>query len=104
MTEAIWIALIGSVVGPTVVLAIGWWLNNRKKKKPHDMVTEALAVGQTVTSKIEQLKEKHLIQKVLLPLLQSSCLRSADTFRYTFFKTKKTLKMMTNLNQVKLNF
>ena len=64
MTEAIWIALIGSVVGPTVVLAIGWWLNNRKKKKPSDMVTEALAVGQTVTSKIEQLKENYEADRI----------------------------------------
>ena len=64
MTEAIWIALIGSVVGPTVVLAIGWWLNTRKQKKPHDMVTEALAVGQTVTSKIEQLKENYEADRV----------------------------------------
>jgi hypothetical protein len=64
MTEAIWIALIGSVVGPTVVLAIGWWLNNRKKKKPHDMVTEALAVGQTVTAKIESLKDEYEADRV----------------------------------------
>lgn len=57
MTEGIWIALIGGVIGPLVVLALKKWLDERKAIKPSDMITEALEVGELVTNRLESIKE-----------------------------------------------
>ena len=57
MTEGIWIALIGGVIGPLVVLTLKKWLDDRKAVKPSDMVTEALEVGELITNRLESIKE-----------------------------------------------
>lgn len=66
MTEAIWVALIGGIIGPVIVLSIKWWFDNRGKAKPSDMVTEALQVGELVDAKMEELKEEYSADRVWL--------------------------------------
>jgi hypothetical protein len=64
MTEAIWVALIGGVIGPIVVLSLKWWFDNKFKKKKSDMVTEALEVGALVSSKLDSIKEEYDADRV----------------------------------------
>ena len=64
MTEAIWVALIGGVIGPIVVLSLKWWFDNKFKKKKSDMVTEALEVGSLVSSKLDTIKEEYDADRV----------------------------------------
>jgi hypothetical protein len=66
MTESIWIAIIGGIIGPIIVLTIKWWFDNRSKAKPSDMVTEALQVGELVDAKMEELKEEYSADRVWL--------------------------------------
>jgi len=66
MTEAIWVALIGGVIGPIVVLSLKWWFDNKFKKKKSDMVTEALEVGALVSSKLDSIKEEYDADRVWL--------------------------------------
>jgi hypothetical protein len=66
MTESIWVALIGGIIGPIIVLSIKWWFDNRGKAKPSDMVTEALQVGELVDAKMEELKEEYGADRVWL--------------------------------------
>jgi len=66
MTESIWIAIIGGIIGPIIVLTIKWWFDNRSKAKPSDMVTEALQVGELVDAKMEELKEEYAADRVWL--------------------------------------
>ena len=66
MTEGIWIALIGGVIGPIAVLSIKKLIDNiaAKRHKTGDMVTEALQVGELVTSRMEDLKEEYGADRV----------------------------------------
>ena len=64
MTDAIWVAIIGGIIGPIIVLSIKWWLDNKLNKKKSDMVTEALAVGDLVTNKLESVKEDYNADRV----------------------------------------
>ena len=66
MTDAIWVAIIGGIIGPIIVLSIKWWFDNRSKAKPSDMVTEALQVGELVDAKMEDLKEEYAADRVWL--------------------------------------
>jgi hypothetical protein len=66
MTEGIWIAIIGGVIGPIAVLSIKKLIDNiaAKRHKTGDMVTEALQVGELVTSRMEDLKEEYGADRV----------------------------------------
>ena len=64
MTEAIWIAVIGGIIGPIIVLTIKQIFENRKKPAPSDMVTEALEVGELVTARLETIKESFEADRV----------------------------------------
>lgn len=66
MADAIWVAIIGGIIGPIIVLSIKWWFDNRSKAKPSDMVTEALQVGELVDAKMEDLKEEYAADRVWL--------------------------------------
>lgn len=64
MTEAIWVALIGGIIGPVIVLFLKWWFDHKFKKKKSDMVTEALEVGTLVSSKLDTVKEEYNADRV----------------------------------------
>jgi len=64
MTDAIWVAIIGGVIGPIIVLAMNWYLTNKLGKKKKDMVTDALEVGEQVTTKLDQIKEDYEADRV----------------------------------------
>ena len=66
MAETIWVAIIGGVIGPIIVLTIKWWLDNKLTKKKSDMVTEALEVGELVTTKLDQIKDDYEADRVWL--------------------------------------
>jgi len=66
MTDTIWVAIIGGIIGPIIVLTINWYLNNKLGKKKKDMVTEALEVGELVTSRLDQIKEEYKADRVWL--------------------------------------
>jgi hypothetical protein len=66
MTDTIWVAIIGGVIGPIIVLTINWYLNNKLGKKKKDMVTEALEVGELVTNRLDQIKEEYKADRVWL--------------------------------------
>lgn len=66
MAETIWVAIIGGVIGPIIVLTIKWWLDNKLTKKKSDMVTEALEVGELVTTRLDQIKEDYEADRVWL--------------------------------------
>ena len=66
MTDTIWVAIIGGVIGPIIVLTINWYLNNKLGKKKKDMVTEALEVGELVTNRLDQIKEDYQADRVWL--------------------------------------
>ena len=66
MAETIWVAIIGGVIGPIIVLTIKWWLDNKLTKKKSDMVTEALEVGELVTTRLDQIKEDFEADRVWL--------------------------------------
>ena len=57
MGETIWVAIIGGIIGPIIVLTSKWYLDNKLGKKKTDMVTEALEVGELVTTKLDQIRE-----------------------------------------------
>ena len=64
MTDAIWVAIIGGIIGPIIVLTINWYLTNKLGKKKRDMVTDALEVGEQVTTKLDQIKEDYEADRV----------------------------------------
>lgn len=64
MTDTIWVAIIGGVIGPIIVLAMNWYLTNKLGKKKKDMVTDALEVGEQVTTKLDQIKEDYEADRV----------------------------------------
>ena len=66
MTDTIWVAIIGGIIGPIIVLTINWYLNNKLGKKKKDMVTEALEVGELVTNRLDQIKEEYKADRVWL--------------------------------------
>jgi hypothetical protein len=66
MTDTIWVAIIGGIIGPIIVLTINWYLNNKLGKKKKDMVTEALEVGELVTNRLDQIKEEYQADRVWL--------------------------------------
>ena len=66
MAETIWVAIIGGVIGPIIVLTIKWWLDNKLTKKKSDMVTEALEVGELVTTRLDQIKDDYEADRVWL--------------------------------------
>ena len=66
MTDTIWVAIIGGVIGPIIVLASNWYLNNKLGKKKRDMVTDALEVGELVTNRLDQIKEEYQADRVWL--------------------------------------
>ena len=64
MTDAIWVAIIGGVIGPVIVLSIKWWFDHKLGKKKSDMVTEALLVGDLITNKLDSVKEEYGADRV----------------------------------------
>ena len=64
MTDAIWVAIIGGIIGPIIVLTINWYLTNKLGKKKRDMVTDALEVGEQVTTRLDQIKEDYEADRV----------------------------------------
>jgi len=66
MAETIWVAIIGGVIGPIIVLTIKWWLDNKLTKKKSDMVTDALEVGELVTTRLDQIKDDYEADRVWL--------------------------------------
>ena len=66
MGETIWVAIIGGIIGPIIVLTSKWYLENKLGKKKTDMVTEALEVGELVTTKLDQIKEDFEADRVWL--------------------------------------
>ena len=66
MGETIWVAIIGGIIGPIIVQASKWYLNNKLGKKKQDMVTEALEVGELVTNRLDQIKEEYQADRVWL--------------------------------------
>jgi hypothetical protein len=66
MAETIWVAIIGGIIGPIIVLTSKWYLDNKLGKKKTDMVTEALEVGELVTTKLDQIKEDFEADRVWL--------------------------------------
>jgi hypothetical protein len=66
MTDAIWVAIIGGIIGPIIVLTSKWYLDNKLGKKKKDMVTEALEVGELVTNRLDQIKEEYKADRVWL--------------------------------------
>jgi len=66
MGETIWVAIIGGIIGPIIVLTSKWYLDNKLGKKKTDMVTEALEVGELVTTKLDQIKDDYEADRVWL--------------------------------------
>ena len=66
MAETIWVAIIGGIIGPIIVLTSKWYLDNKLGKKKTDMVTEALEVGELVTTRLDQIKEDFEADRVWL--------------------------------------
>jgi hypothetical protein len=66
MGETIWVAIIGGIIGPIIVLTSKWYLENKLGKKKTDMVTEALEVGELVTTKLDQIKDDYEADRVWL--------------------------------------
>lgn len=64
MGETIWVAIIGGIIGPIIVLTSKWYLDNKLGKKKTDMVTEALEVGELVTTKLDQIREDYEADRV----------------------------------------
>jgi hypothetical protein len=64
MTDTIWVAIIGGIIGPVIVLSAKWWFDHRLGKKKSDMVTEALMVGDLVTNKLDSVKEEYNADRV----------------------------------------
>ena len=64
MTDAIWVAVIGGIIGPVIVLSIKWWFDHKLGKKKSDMVTEALIVGDLITNKLDAVKEEYAADRV----------------------------------------
>lgn len=64
MTDAIWVAIIGGIIGPIIVLTMNWYLTNKLGKKKKDMVTDALEVGEQVTTKLDKIKEDYEADRV----------------------------------------
>jgi len=64
MTDAIWVAIIGGIIGPIIVLTSKWYLDNKLGKKKRDMVTDALEVGEQVTTKLDQIREDYEADRV----------------------------------------
>lgn len=64
MGETIWVAIIGGIIGPIIVLTSKWYLDNKLGKKKIDMVTEALEVGELVTTKLDQIREDYEADRV----------------------------------------
>lgn len=61
--SAVFVALITSVLGPVIVLAVNAKLT---KKKKGDMVTEALAVSDKIMHKLDHIKEEFEADRVWL--------------------------------------
>jgi hypothetical protein len=66
MGETIWVAIIGGIIGPIIVLTSKWYLDNKLGKKKTDMVTEALEVGELVTTKLDQIRDDYEADRVWL--------------------------------------
>jgi len=64
MTDTIWVAIIGGIIGPIIVLTINWYLNNKLGKKKKDIVADALEVSEQVISKLENIREKYHADRV----------------------------------------
>ena len=64
MTDTIWVAIIGGIIGPVIVLSAKWWFDHKLGKKKSDMVTEALMVGDLVTNKLDSVKEDYVADRV----------------------------------------
>ena len=64
MGETIWVAIIGGIIGPIIVLTSKWYLDNKLGKKKTDMVTEALEVGELVTTRLDQIREDYEADRV----------------------------------------
>jgi hypothetical protein len=64
MTETIWVAIIGGIIGPIIVLTSKWYLDTKLSKKKRDMVTDALEVGEQVTTKLDQIREDYEADRV----------------------------------------
>jgi hypothetical protein len=64
MTDTIWVAIIGGIIGPIIVLTSKWYLDNKLGKKKRDMVTDALEVGEQVTTKLDQIREDYEADRV----------------------------------------
>jgi hypothetical protein len=64
MTDTIWVAVIGGIIGPIIVLTSKWYLDNKLGKKKRDMVTDALEVGEQVTTKLDQIREDYEADRV----------------------------------------
>ena len=64
MAETIWVAIIGGIIGPIIVLTSKWYLDNKLGKKKRDMVTDALEVGEQVTTKLDQIREDYEADRV----------------------------------------
>ena len=64
MAETIWVAIIGGIIGPIIVLTSKWYLDNKLGKKKTDMVTEALEVGELVTTRLDQIREDYEADRV----------------------------------------
>jgi len=64
MTDTIWVAIIGGIIGPVIVLSAKWWFDHKLGKRKSDMVTEALMVGDLVTNKLDSVKEEYNADRV----------------------------------------
>ncbi len=64
MTDTIWVAIIGGIIGPVIVLSAKWWFDHKLGKKKSDMVAEALMVGDLVTNKLDSVKEDYAADRV----------------------------------------
>jgi hypothetical protein len=64
MTDTIWVAIIGGIIGPVIVLSAKWWFDHKLGRKKSDMVAEALMVGDLVTNKLDSVKEDYAADRV----------------------------------------
>lgn len=64
MGETIWVAIIGGIIGPIIVLTSKWYLDNKLGKKKADMVVEALGISEDVSHKLEDIKDKYHADRV----------------------------------------
>ncbi len=64
MTDTIWVAVIGGIIGPIIVLTSKWYLDNKLGKKKKDIITDALEIGEQVITKLESIKEKYHADRV----------------------------------------